>query len=165
MFCPRCAEPNADGVKFCRACGEDLGVIAQVMARRFPASLLGKMDAYLERKNERIRRDSIVSAVAGAAFLFISLYHLLVEREGLSGNVVFMFLMACFMLVWSAWDFLVFRRSLSRAAPSEPAPAPTTKELQGQSPLGLKGSPPPQSVTEQTTRHLDAVSNRPNRNP
>jgi hypothetical protein len=164
MYCPRCAEPNADDVKFCRACGEDLGVIAQVMARRFPASLLGKMDAYLERKNERIRRDSIVSGVAGSAFLFISLYHLVVQGEGLSSNVVFMFLMACFMFVWSAWDFLVFRRSLSRAAASEPHDAPTTKGLSQQVPLGLKESPP-LSVTEQTTRHLDAVSNRPNPKP
>jgi hypothetical protein len=163
MYCPRCAEPNVEDAKFCRACGEDLGVIAQVMARRFPTSLLGKMDAYLERKNERIRRDSIVSGVAGAGFLFISLYHLLVQGEGLSSNVVFMFLMASFMFVWSAWDFLVFRRSLSRAA-SEPPPAPTTKELAPNSPLGLKESPP-LSVTEQTTRHLDPVSNRPNKKP
>jgi hypothetical protein len=164
MYCPRCAEPNVEGAKFCRACGEDLSVIAQVLARRFPASLLGKMDAYLERKNERIRRDSIVSAVAGAAFLFVSLYHLLVQGEGLSNNVVFMFLMASFMLVWSAWDFLVFRRSLSRAAAPEPPPAPTTNELTTNSPLGLKESPP-LSVTEQTTRHLDPVSNRPNKKP
>src|SRR3712207_4812626 len=101
MFCPRCAAQNADDVKFCRACGEDLSVIAQVMARRFPASVLSKMDAYLERKNERIRRDSIFSAIAGAAFLFISLNHLLVQREGLSTNVVFTFLMAVLMFVWS----------------------------------------------------------------
>jgi hypothetical protein len=157
MYCPRCAESNVEGVKFCRACGEDLGVIAQVMARRFPASLLGRMDAYLERKNERIRRDSIVSGLAGLAFLFISLYDLL--REGMSGSVVFMFLMACFMLVWSAWDFLVFRRSLAGAGAPEPPDAPTTKELSAQSPPALKESSPPLSVTEQTTRRLDGVLN------
>jgi hypothetical protein len=45
------------------------------------------MDAYLERKNERLRRDSMVGLVIGSIFLFLCLYHLIFKREGLSFNV------------------------------------------------------------------------------
>jgi hypothetical protein len=163
MYCPKCAEPNVEGAKFCRACGEDLSVIAQAMARRFPASVLGKMDAYLERKNERLRRDSIVGAVGGTGFLFISLYHLLVQREGLSLNVGFTFLMALFMYFWGAWDYLVYRRSLSHRDAAGLPGAADTKELPPP-PKGVLGlAEPPQSVADQTTRHLDADARPPRR--
>nr|AIA12160.1 zinc-ribbon domain protein [uncultured bacterium] len=154
MYCPRCAEANVDNVKFCRACGEDLSVIAQMMNRSFPVSLLSKMDAYLARKNERLKRDSFVSALSGAIFFLLFLYHLLVQKEGLSLTVGMTFLMACFLFFWSAWDFLVYKRSLSQNA-DELLAAPETKELRPQSPLSIKESHA--SVTERTTRHLDAV--------
>jgi zinc-ribbon domain len=164
MYCPKCAESNVEGAKFCRACGEDLSVIAQVMARRFPASVLGKMDAYLARKNERLRRDSIVSLIGGTGFLFISLYHLLIQREGLSFNTAFTSLMAFFMYVWGAWDYLVYRRSLSHQDAAELPAAADTKELPAPRAQGVLGlTRPPQSVTDQTTRHLDDAERPPRR--
>ena len=161
MYCPKCGEANVEGARFCRACGEDLSVIAQVMARRLPASFLGRLDAYLARKNERLRRDSIVGAVGGTAFLFICLNHLLVQREGLSFNVVFTFLCSLFMFLWAGWDYLVYRRSLSPHAPAgPPAAASDTKEL-APKPAGVLGlADPPQSVADQTTRQLDPVERR-----
>ncbi len=160
MYCPKCAEPNNDDVKFCRSCGENLSVIAQVMTRRFPASVLSKLDAYFERKNERMRRDSIIGAVSGSAFLFLSIYHLL--NDGFSGNVIFTFLAACFLFVWSFWDFLVFKRSQSpNLNPSEIPSASATKELLPERQLEIV---PPPSVTEQTTRHLETISKSTDKN-
>ena len=157
MYCPKCAEQNADDVKFCRACGEDLSVIAQVMARRFPVSLLSKMDAYLERKNERLRRDSLLGAAFGTTFLLLCLYHLLVQREGLSLNVAITFGAAFLTYLWAAWDFLVYKRSLARAGGSPDESFSGELRLNTRPAAGL----PPPSVTEQTTRHLQAVDKRP----
>ena len=161
MYCPKCAEPNNDDVKFCRSCGENLSVIAQAMTRRFPSAMLGKLDAYFERKNERIRRDSISNAVIGCLFLFIGISHLL-SGDGLNGSVILTFLSACFLFVWSIWDFLVFKRSQSpNLNPSEIPSASATKEL-----LPERSSEilPPPSVTEQTTRHLETISKSTDRN-
>jgi hypothetical protein len=116
--------------------------------------LLDRLDAYLEHKNERLRRDSIVGAVCGSIFLFLTVYHLL-KGEGLSFNVIFTFVFACLTYLWSVWDYLVYQRSLSKESRTERrASAKTTSEL----PLekGLQG--PPASVTETTTKHLDAAA-------
>ena len=153
MYCPNCAEPNSDDVKYCRACGQNLSVIAIAMKRRFPTALLDRLDSYLERKNERMRRDSIVAAVGGSVFLFLSLYHLL-KGEGLSFNVIFTFTFACLMFLWSVWDYLVYQRSLSREADREHrASGKTTSEIPVEK--GLQGQPA--SVTEGTTKHMDAT--------
>jgi zinc-ribbon domain len=150
MYCPNCAEANTDDVKYCRACGENLRVVAIAMKRRFPTALLDKIDAYLERKNERLKRDSIVAAVSGLVFLFLSLYHLL-KGEGLSFNVVFTFVSACLMFFWSAWDYLVYQRSLSKEQGTERRPsAKKTGELSHS-----KALPTPPSITEGTTKRLD----------
>lgn len=135
--------------------------LAQAMTRRFPSGMLGKIDAYLERKNERIRRDSISNAVIGCLFLFIGISHLL-SGDGLNGTVILTFLSACFLFVWSLWDFLVFQRSQSpNLNSSEISSASTTNEL---SPERSSEVLPPLSVTEQTTRHLDVVSKSTTKN-
>ncbi len=155
MYCPKCGENNLDNSKFCRVCGEDLSVIAQVMARRFPASLLAKMDAYLERKNERLRRDSIVGVVLGSIFLFLCLYHVIIEREGLSLNVGLTFVSAFFCYLWAAWDFLVYKRSLS-GKPAELSGGTDVLGLNARDDSATRRLPPT-SVTEHTTRHFDHV--------
>ncbi len=65
MFCPKCGESNGDETKFCRACGENLKVVAQAMTGRMPVALATKLDAYIERKNERLRRDGLGSFFLG----------------------------------------------------------------------------------------------------
>lgn len=121
-------------------------------------SLLSKMDAYLERKNERLRRDSMLGVCIGSVFLFLCLYHLIAQREGLSLNVALTFVFACFTYLWAAWDYLVYKRSASRSV-AELSDKSRWEELRkpGHSEAGL----PPASVTDQTTRHLDAVVKPP----
>lgn len=161
MYCPKCAEPNDDGVKFSRSCGENLSVIAQAMTRHFPLTVLNKLDSYFERKYERLRRDSIINAVVGGTFLAISIYHLL-KGDGFSGTVIFTFIFACLLFVLSIWDFLAFLRSpTTNSYPPEIPSASTAKELSPERPSEFM---PPMSVTEQTTRHLDAVNKSTNKN-
>jgi hypothetical protein len=154
MYCPRCATQNDDAVKYCRACGENLSVISLVMAKRLPARLITKLDAYLEWKNERLRRDSILSAFSGAIFLFLSIYHL--TGEGISFTVIFTFICACILFFWSIWYYLVYQRSISvNKKTIETPPASGHKEISPRNILNLNS--PPASITESTTKHLDTT--------
>jgi hypothetical protein len=139
-------------MKYCRACGENLRVIALVIARHLPAKMIAKLDDYLEWKNERLRRDSIISAVSGAIFLFLSIYHL--ASEGLSFTVIFTFICACALFFSSIWYYLVYQRSLSVNKKSgEDSTVLQPEEVSSTNMLKL--SSPPASVTETTTKHLD----------
>ena len=152
MYCPRCGTQNDDSMKYCRACGENLRVVALVIAKHLPARMIAKLDDYLEWKNERLRRDSIVSAVSGSVFLFLSIYHL--ASEGVSFTVIFTFIFACALFCWSIWYYLVYQRSLS--ANKKTIEDSTVLESEKVSSTNtLKLSSPPVSVTETTTKHLD----------
>ena len=144
MFCPKCAAPNSDGVKFCRVCGENLTVVAQAMAKHLPVTLVSKLDSYLERKHERLRRDSILSGLSGLFLLLSGIWQ--VTHAG-GWPAVFMLVGALIFFVVSTWDLLVYKRSqirrtedigqLQSAKPDEP----TQPQVLG-------------SVTEETTRLL-----------
>src|SRR2546427_615277 len=91
MYYPQCAEPNGEEVKFCRACGEDLTIIAQAVARHLPVMLVSKLDKYVERKDERMRRDCMLTGFSGV-FLLISGIWRLVSNPG---GVAFCCLYVC----------------------------------------------------------------------
>src|SRR2546428_5929751 len=86
MYCPKCGIQNNDETKFCRGCGENLKVVLQAMSRRLPVILVSRVDAYLERKNERFRRDSILGAVVGSLWLLYGV-KTLAAGEGTSAGV------------------------------------------------------------------------------
>jgi hypothetical protein len=153
MYCPKCGESNGEDTKFCRACGENLKVVAQAMTGRLPVTLASKLDAYIERKNERLRRDGIGSAVFGVCFILLSAYELS-KGSPFFGTTGIMLLFAFFMLLVSAWDMMAYKRSLDpRAKSANPLSIKDhgTKELPPQ--RTAPGAMPP-SVTESTTRHL-----------
>ena len=156
MYCPSCGIQNGDEAKFCRACGENLKVISQAMSRRLPVILASKMDAYLERKNARIRRDSIYSAFSGCIFLFSGLYLLIENPTSWARYLVFV-VIGCIALLWSLWDHMVYKRSLSSDVKVVRA-APTTNGLPPHDAAQIVG--PPASVTESTTQHLGATVER-----
>ena len=158
MYCPRCAAQNNDDAKYCRACGENLSAVALLLEKRLPARLIGKLDSYLEWKDERLRRDSIVSGISGAAFLFLCVFHF--AREGMSITVGFTFVFALALFFWSGWYYLVYRRALSASQKSR-GTLPEAGRGELQPPAGvLNLQSPPHSVTEGTTKHLDAARPR-----
>jgi hypothetical protein len=156
MYCPKCGIHNNDETKFCRGCGENLKIISQAMARRLPVILASKMDAYLERKNARIRRDSIYSAFAGCIFIFTGLYLLIGNGTSWARSLVFVAI-GCIALLWSLWDHMVYKRSLSTDVKMVQA-APPTDELPPHDPAQVVE--PLASITESTTQHLGATIDR-----
>ncbi len=151
MYCPKCAEPNSEDMKFCRACGEDLTIIAQAMARHLPVRLVSKLDEYVERKNERMRRDGILTGLSGL-FLLISGIWQVASSPGAWLPAAFMFVGALIMLMVSTWDMLAYKRSRSRDAQNaRTGSTAETGELRDHSSRqnSLTG------VTEHTTQHLD----------
>ena len=156
MYCPKCGIQNDDETKFCRGCGENLKVVSQAMSRHLPVILASKMDAYLERKNSRIRRDSIFGALSGTIFLICGLYFIIEGKTSWARSLFFV-ATGCIALLWSLWDHLVYKRSLSLDVRVVRGP-PTADELAQIDAAQIVE--PPASITESTTRHFDATIER-----
>ena len=148
MYCPKCGIQNNDETKFCRGCGENLKVVLQAMSRRLPVILVSRVDAYLERKNERFRRDSILGAIVGSLWL---LYGVKTLAAGEGTSTGFRILMGCLVLLWSLWQHMVYKRSLFNM---EKMRAEATIDGPSEHDPALIAEPPA-SITEFTTKHLD----------
>jgi hypothetical protein len=158
MYCPKCGIQNNDETKFCRGCGENLKVVSQAMSRHLPVILASKMDAYLERKNSRIRRDSIYGALSGTIFLICGLYFIIEGKTSWARSLFFV-ATGCIALLWSLWDHLVYKRSLSTDVRVGRMRA--TDTIAGLPPADeSQVVEPPASITESTTRHFDATIER-----
>src|SRR2546421_353906 len=150
MYCPKCGIQDNDDTKFCRGCGENLKLISQAMTRRLPVILASKVDAYLERKNERLRRDSIIGAVAGSLWL---LYGLRTLVTGAGTVAPLPIVLGCLILLWALWEHMVYKHSLSRDSKMEKFRGASTDELPRDA---AQVEEPYASATEFTTEHLDA---------
>lgn len=151
MYCPKCGESNGEGTKFCRACGENLKVVEQAMMGHLPVVLASKLDAYIERKNERLRRDGIGSAVLGGCFVLLGISELM-KGTGIFGTGGILLLFALFMFLVSIWDMMAYKRSLNpKSARSGSLSILSDGEVAPRYPSQLE---PPPSVTESTTRTL-----------
>jgi len=119
--------------------------------------LISKLDQYVARKNERLRRDSLMTGLTGV-FLLISGIWQISSNAGASLSAVFMFVGALIMFMMSLWDLLAYRRSFSQKDQNARLPSVrATGELEAHS---SEQSLLPTSVTEQTTRHLDSSEKR-----
>ena len=180
MYCPRCGtQNNDDGVRFCRACGEALAVVSSAMTKpkSWHLRLARNVEDYLVSKNQRNAEASIVSAVAGLAFLIAGIANI-IEKGEVWGYGAFMIIsgLASFALGALEWrryrrgdpdyptepgrkrgDLSIYKRSPYPTQPDS-LPANTTPQLTSQIPQRF-ATPP--SVTESTTKRLDAVPQRP----
>jgi len=177
MYCPQCATPNTDGVRFCRKCGMELEAVALVLSSRTAQPPEGSekrsesktAQEWLEKRSAAVRSIStgvsllIVSILIGVAMAFF-----------VPANIPWILAWAVLVGWMSMWGGVEVgngvagvleaksRLRLLELADMQSADDATRKQLSsaGQPPMVTSPSAsfrssPPSSVTEGTTRHLD----------
>ncbi len=176
MYCPQCATPNADNIKFCRSCGTELEAVALAISGKHtqPIEVGGNKSEskttqdWLEKHSEGVRDIS-----TGTVLLVVSL---------LIGIAMALFLPASFdvpwILIWTVFfgwmacwggialasgigDVIVSKSRLrlmelaGKKSAIDAPPLSSAGELLTDTNASAFRSSPPLSVTEGTTRHLE----------
>ena len=168
MFCPRCAAPNTDDAKFCRACGTNLATVSLVLSdpQHLSPAALEKVASILSVK----RRDGISKLIHGTGWIGAST--IVGVALGLFSNTndwIFVWLglaswMACVGIIqWSQGiNKLIEARYLSAELKSAVADSAFGKpQMHSGEPAALPEVPKtnelprPGSVTDRTTELLN----------
>ncbi|HLG17197.1 MAG TPA: zinc ribbon domain-containing protein [Blastocatellia bacterium] len=163
MYCPKCATTNSDDTKFCRGCGANLSLVPMALSGQLPEAPEDDRPGRHRRHTRRDRSDEsqfargITSAAMGTAFLLVAI-GLWVSKQWWG---LWMLIPAFAML--GRGIAAIASAKYARVATTAPRQisvnrAPNTGELQP--PRTLSQIAPPPSVTEETTRHLDAPARR-----
>jgi uncharacterized OB-fold protein len=114
MFCPRCGTENLETNKYCRNCRENLQLVAHAMSNRLPVLLFTKIDAALDRKSERFRRDSALWLLFSVGFFLSAVFGYPSIGEGHHQVMGFwLSVVGCgYGLIASIWSYMAFRHSL-----------------------------------------------------
>jgi hypothetical protein len=164
MYCPQCASP-IDGVKFCRSCGANVSLVPQALTGQLPPAG-NESQGWQPGKHHRSKPPTIERAAttffSGVGFLIASFVIISEFPGGFTWG--WAFLIPAFSSIGvGVGQYLKLRelqeqrRQQQISTPSyitqslQPPPmpgvsAPTTSELT-----------PPSSITEDTTKHLDAA--------
>lgn len=159
MFCPKCGTQNPENGKFCRSCGTDLGNVSTALASA-PAAKC-KTPSW---------EGAITKMATGLAFLAIAI---VLAVTNIAGGRVWWFwmLIPSFTMIGSAIaQFVQIKKNESAGIPSGQAARsiPAAQAAQPLPPQSVSFTGPegryktgdlvPNSVTDSTTRHLEAKS-------
>jgi hypothetical protein len=162
MFCPKCATPNGDDAKFCRACGVDISLVPQAMTGALAERLAAADDDTRHGRRRRLHgTPSIERAVKnvfmGIAFVLIA-FAVITRMPGGFTWGYWLFLPAAAMISKGVGMYLRLLEERKRLAPPayNPAPAavPPPRHVSALPQRDTGEMIPPPSVTEGTTRHL-----------
>ena len=174
MYCPRCAVENLDDAKFCRGCGANVSLVPQALQGTLPTAVKDTWKSEVEKHGtEKKRAPATVDAglksiFTGLGLFIIFLVGLFVFRGAFW--VTIWFIIPALASVGEGIGQLIRARQeqlrLTAAAtpphagenfrPARFAPAAAVRELP--SPDTAEIVHAPASVTDATTRHLDAPS-------
>ena len=178
MYCPQCATPNADDVKFCRSCGRELETVALALSGK-PAKPV-KADA--NKSEPKTKQDWMEKRIEGVSG--ITRGSILLTVSFLIGAAMALFMPASFeapwILLWivffgwmAVWGGIEMAYGISGVLEAKsrlrligltsvrPEIGATTQELLSGGPQQIANAPTAfgsatrVSVTEGTTRHLD----------
>ena len=169
MFCPKCGTQNPEKGKFCRSCGTDLGNVGAALTGQLP-----QRAQMLDRKGKPISWEGAITKLfMGLAFVIISIA---LAVTGAGRGWWFWMLIPGFMFVGGGLAHLMQLKKAERgpvaagvvanhqpqigSQPSAPSLPPTqTHYVSPAAESRYKtGDLVPPSVTENTTRHLEADS-------
>ena len=164
MYCPTCAAQNEAGVKFCRSCGQDLTLIAQALTKSGPVMLLGQIRRELLEDKERRKQPRITRGLywAGLSIFFFVAWGLRVYKNwGAFGSLELLGLFQAFLILgYGIREFAIYhisQRSDENLLPRSPEELGRILDLAPIEPArSLPSAGPIPSVTEPTTRQLDA---------
>ncbi len=179
MYCPRCAAQNLDDAKFCRACGADIRLVPQAVRGTLPPSrALERTERDRASKRRREKRRAPATVDGGLKSIFTGFGLFIIFLIGL-----FVFRGAFWLTIWFVIPALanvgegigtlirarqevkarLTGATLPDAEDDDFRPAAFTARAAGEltSPDTREIVPTHASVTEGTTRHLDAPSKTP----
>ena len=183
MYCPHCGADNAGDINFCRKCGEDLRLSSQAMRRRIGWGdfLSTKLDDRLAGRYRKDARDGGINIFIGLVSVLLGLWYVFTGQGALYFWVIVL-LSSVLGIGVGLYDVLIYRRAV-RGFPREEdrlpddlsifkavtPPAPKPREIGAAHPTSEIGGGDarvfPPSVTETTTRHLDAPRRETAENP
>ena len=164
MYCPRCAVQNLDDAKFCRACGADIRLV--------PQALMGTLDGENLAARPKEKKHKPATVDEGLKNIFQGIGLLIIFLLG-----IFVFRGAFWVTIWFIIPALssfgegigqlirsrqeqqqqLMSPPMERGENFRPAPLAAASGFKHlSSPDTAEMSRPPASVTENTTRHLDA---------
>jgi len=154
MFCPNCATQNLDGASFCRGCGANISLVSQALT----GQMVQQPEAVSEegRRRHRHRRElslenSFKNFFLGVAFLIIAIA---LSRTAMGFTWWFWMLLPAFSLMGTGIAQYIRLKEREKQASLMPPPMTRAFPDQPRSPEKLRS--PVTSVTEGTTRHLNA---------
>lgn len=179
MYCPQCATENLDNASFCRGCGSNISLVSQALTGNLPAAAdeeLPESDASCGPR--RKGRKAAPSIEKGVKNIFMGLAFVVVAalaRRYMPGAGTWwfwLFIPAFMMLGGGVAEMLRFTLEKDSRLPAAPRAAsapsmPAAAARPGALPRPRNTAeliPPPPSVTEGTTRHLETPVENKRRN-
>ena len=167
MYCPHCGVQNSDQTRFCRGCGEDLRLISQAVTKSLPLVIAQRVDAAIDRGRGGWRsyqlfraenRRPYAQTLMGLCSLFVITWMLMLGHGSVSFASGFLLVMTISALAMSVRELLDTRKRPQQQNDSkEFSSSVRTKELPESRAM------PTTSITESTTRDLQARSARASR--
>lgn len=183
MYCPHCGADNAGDINFCRKCGEDLRLSSQAMRKRISWGdfLSTKLDDSLAGRYRKDARDGGINMFIALVSVLLGLWYIFTGQGALYFWVV-VILASVLGFGVGFYDVLIYRRAV-RGFPREEdrlpddlsifksvaPPASKPREIEAAQPTSeireAAAQTIPPSITETTTRHLDAPRRETAENP
>ena len=179
MYCPQCATPNGEGVKFCRSCGTELEAVALVLKGATPATTTaggGENEIGPRSAREWLERQAsgVSGMTKGTVLLLVSFLIGVALALFSPADVPWMILWMIFfgwLAVWGGIELatgvgnVIEAKSRLRLLGPDAASTPRQISSRGEpvttaNSAGALSSSTPPSVTEGTTRELGEVLKR-----
>jgi hypothetical protein len=161
MYCPNCATENKEDTKFCRACGTNLSLVPKAITGQLK---LSRQEKRAEERSSRGRLgQGITQLFMGLGFALVAMA-LGLSQQG-QGWWYWMLIPAFSLLGKGVADVVLGLQEQKKQQAAFPKPAPPVIESARRTGEVIAASQreipiPPPSVTETTTRHLDAPQRR-----
>jgi hypothetical protein len=174
MYCPKCGAQNIEDAKFCRGCGADIALVPQAMTGRLPETppVAGFVfDPTGRRHRHRDGTPRLDKAVTnffmGVGFLLVALSVMVFAPAGRLWWF-WMLIPAFSMMGGGIAEYVRYKQSrgeeIKLPGTDSKKAMPTPARVSALPPRNTSELiPPPPSITENTTRHLDMSTEAPTR--